>query len=150
MAKIKLNNNKYAIVDDFNFESLNKWKWTCDSNGYAVRHELKSEYGNNKRKMVKMHKFIMNTPIGKLTDHINQNRLDNRVENLRVVDNHINQRNSKLGASNTSGYKGVYWDSKYKKWCARITVYGKRIFGGGFLTPIEANNAYQNLVQNYG
>jgi hypothetical protein len=150
MKKIKLTQGKFAIVDNEDFEWLNQWKWCCDANGYAVRHEQKSEYGNNSRKMVKMHKFILKTPKGMMTDHINRNCLDNRKENLRIVDNHMNQRNSKISVKNKSGFKGVYWDKKYKRWCARATLFGKRIFGGGFFNKRDASLAYERIITIYG
>lgn len=150
MKQIKLTQGKFAIVDDEDFEWLNQWKWCFDSNGYAVRHEQKNEYGFNSRRMIKMHKFILNPSLGMMTDHINRNRLDNRKINLRMADNHLNQRNSKLSIKNRSGFKGVYWDKKYKRWCARITFFGKKIFGGGFLNIIDAHKAYERMVIQFG
>lgn len=43
-----------------------------------------------------------------LIDHINGNRSDNRIENLRVVDYMINSRNRKMSCKNTTGHTGVY------------------------------------------
>ena len=57
-------------------------------------------------------------------DHINRNRSDNRVENLREVSNQCNQRNSAVNIKNTSGVKGVTYDKGY--WLARIRI-NKRI-----------------------
>jgi hypothetical protein len=150
MKEIKLTKGLFTKVDDKDFEWLNQFRWCCDANGYVVRHEQKSEYGLNPRKMIKMHKFILKPSEGKMTDHINQDKLDNRRINLRVVDNHTNQRNSKIGIRNKSGFKGVYFDKKYKRWCARATVYGKRVFGGGFFNLLDAHKSYQNLIQIYG
>lgn len=56
------------------------------------------------------------------TDHINGDRSDNRIENLRVVPTKINQRNAKIKANNTSGYCGVSKHKKTGKWTANITV----------------------------
>ena len=146
MKKIKLTRGKFALVDNKDYKWLNQWKWCCDSRGYAVRHERKDEYGTNPRKMIKMHKFIVNTPSEYETDHINHNRLNNRRNNLRIVNRRSNQMNAKLSKKNTSGYRGVYWDKKYKRWCARAWFYGKSIFGGGFTNKLDAVKAYKNLV----
>lgn len=53
-------------------------------------------------------------------DHINGNRSDNRLSNLRAVDRSQNQRNSSLRKDNSSGVVGVYWYAKYGKWLAKI------------------------------
>jgi len=146
MKQIKLTQGKFAMVDNEDFEWLNHWKWSCDTKGYAVRHEQKSEYGVNSRRMIKMHRVINKTPTGLSTDHISQNKLDNRKLNLRVATNSQNQHNTKISILNTSGYKGVYWDKKYKRWCARATIMGKKIFGGGFFNKQEAAKAYERII----
>lgn len=54
-------------------------------------------------------------------DHINGDRADNRIKNLRDVPQSQNVKNSRLSSSNTSGFCGVRWDKSRKKWFA----YGK-------------------------
>ena len=65
-------------------------------------------------------------------DHINQNRLDNRIENLRVVTKSINLQNQKLSSNNTSGHIGVCWIKDANKWRAAIGVDGKLIYLGNY------------------
>jgi hypothetical protein len=65
-------------------------------------------------------------------DHINGDRVDNRMVNLREVTNHENHKNQKLPCNNTSGVMGVYWHKGLAKWQAQITVDGKRIHLGYF------------------
>lgn len=146
MKKIKLTRNKYAIVDDDMFENLKRWNWSCDAKGYAVRHELKDEYLERNRKMIKMHRYIMKVSDKEQIDHINRNTLDNRKCNLRIADAHLNQRNAKLSSRNTSGYKGVYWDKKYQRWCARTLFYGKSFFGGGYVNKEDAISSYERMT----
>jgi|688.fasta_scaffold1031559_1 hypothetical protein len=55
-------------------------------------------------------------------DHINGIRCDNRIENLRPCTRSENNYNSRMRSDNTSGVKGVFWSTKYKKWVARIYV----------------------------
>lgn len=55
-------------------------------------------------------------------DHINHNRTDNRIENLRAATKSINARNTKLPHRNTSGRIGVHWNKNMRKWQARIRV----------------------------
>jgi len=61
----------------------------------------------------------------KQIDHINGNKVDNRISNLRVVDPAQNQRNLGHNSANTSGVTGVRFISKFRKWEARIGDAGK-------------------------
>ena len=74
----------------------------------------------------------------KTIDHINGDRLDNRIENLRAVTASQNQHNRKLNSNNTSGYKGVYWAKQTKKWRAEIETSGERVHLGYFDNVEEA------------
>lgn len=74
MRRIGLTKGKYALVDDEDFEYLNKFRWHTSSNshrGYAVRET----YVKGKRKKVFMHKEIIHVPDGFEGDHINLNKL---------------------------------------------------------------------------
>lgn len=65
-------------------------------------------------------------------DHINQNRLDNRIENLRLATNKQNGENVRLFKHNKSGYRGVSFDRGDGKWRADIKHNGKNIALGKF------------------
>lgn len=125
MKKIKLTQGKFAIVDKKDFEFLNQWKWSYDSNGYARR--------NDNGKKIYLHKLINNTPDGFLTDHINRNKLDNRRINLRNVNKSENSFNSKMFSHNKSGYRGVSWSKSAEKWLSRIQFNKKVIHLGLFI-----------------
>ena len=75
----------------------------------------------------------------KTLDHINGDRLDNRIENLRAVTASQNQHNRKLNSNNKSGYKGVAWVKNMKKWKACISLENKTINLGNYNTPEEAD-----------
>jgi hypothetical protein len=70
-------------------------------------------------------------------DHIDQDRSNNRIENLREVSQACNIRNSKQRES-LSGIKGVTWNSRYNKWRAYIMINGKNIYLGLHSDIIEA------------
>lgn len=70
-------------------------------------------------------------PSGDL-DHINHDRLDNRIKNLRLADKVINGKNMSLGKRNSSGIMGVSWNNKEKRWKAQISINKKRVYLGGF------------------
>jgi len=61
----------------------------------------------------------------KQVDHINQDSLDNRIENLRVADSCGNMQNRKLFRNNKSGAKGVVWHKRVGKW--QVYVGAKRV-----------------------
>jgi len=76
-------------------------------------------------------------------DHINQNRSDNRISNLREANRQENKHNqSKPNKNNASGYLGVYWNKIEKKWSAQIAINGKDKRLGVFNTAEEASEAY--------
>jgi hypothetical protein len=77
-------------------------------------------------------------------DHINGNRLDNRIENLRDVTRQQNSWNLQKAKRNSkSGYLGVDWKPERNKWRAQIRVGGKKKLIGYFATAEEASVAYQ-------
>jgi hypothetical protein len=68
----------------------------------------------------------------KQVDHINSNRADNTIENLREADNTTNQWNVKIQKNNTSGYKNVNWVKKDKRYKVEITVNKTKKYLGYF------------------
>ncbi len=77
-----------------------------------------------------------------LTDHINGNRLDNRICNLRLCGYRENAWNRKTFASNTSGYTGVSFQRNASKWEAYIGGGDQRRWLGFFPTAFDAHSAY--------
>ncbi|WP_342439296.1 HNH endonuclease [Paenibacillus sp. FSL L8-0436] len=139
MKAIKLTKGMSAIVDDDLFESLSQYSWWFHSGGYAGRSATKG----GKKQSVLMHRQIVDAPTGKVVDHINGNKLDNRLENLRVTDQVGNQANrASLNRNNTSGYKGVSWNKATSRFEAGVQVEGKRNFLGLFTTAEDAARAY--------
>jgi hypothetical protein len=76
-------------------------------------------------------------------DHINGDRKDNRVENLRAVSKSGNQQNMRVAYStNKANLLGAFYSKQTKKWFSRICVSNKRLWLGTFKTPEEAHHAY--------
>ena len=80
-------------------------------------------------------------------DHINGDRSDNRISNLRDATNIENAHNRQKRRNNKSGYTGVRAESQ--KWLAEIKVDYKPIRLGLFATPEEASEAYQKARKKY-
>jgi len=83
-------------------------------------------------------------------DHINGDREDNRLENLRDVTLQENRKNMKKHKDNTSGHMGVVWDESRKKWQARIRVNGKDRYLGRFKDKDRAIEARKDAEIKYG
>jgi hypothetical protein len=75
-------------------------------------------------------------------DHINGNRSDNRIVNIREATKAQNNRNQGIRKTNTSGYKGVSWHKKTGRWRAVIWMNRKRTSLGLHDTPEKAHAAY--------
>ena len=82
-------------------------------------------------------------------DHINRDKADNSIKNIREATRAENMYNTKLRKDNTSGYKGVSLDKRKNKWMARIKINGKYKFLGYFNTPEQAHEAYCRAAELY-
>jgi len=82
-------------------------------------------------------------------DHINRNKSDNRIANLRLASPEQNAQNRLKNSKNTSGYKGVTWHKRDAKWQAAITVKGKVIHLGYFARVEDAYSAYIMASKKY-
>ena len=83
-------------------------------------------------------------------DHINGDRLDNRVSNLRAATRQQNAMNQKIKVNNTSGFKGVCWSKQKNKWVANITFNKKKNIHLGFFENFDdAVNARKIAEEKY-
>ena len=101
---------------------------------------------NSIRKLFKVHRlvaqaFIPNPDNKPCVDHINNDRADNRVENLRWCTYSENNYNTKVPKCSTSGYKGVNWSERDKRWRAQIKHNNKTYHLGSFINKEDAINA---------
>lgn len=81
-------------------------------------------------------------------DHINRDRTDNKITNLRLADDALNSKNQSIYKNNISGYHGV---TKHgKRWRARININGKKIHLGVFDTIEEAANCRREAELKLG
>jgi len=129
--------------------------YICSNHGYVI---IKI-----KNKAYKAHRLAFlymtgNFPL-EFVDHINGIRSDNRWINLREATNQQNIRNTRVRKNTKSGFKGVLWDYRWKKWVAYCQANGKRHFLGSSSTPEGAykyamrvkccfGNCHFNLLSN--
>lgn len=88
-------------------------------------------------------------PAGEI-DHINGVRDDNRLVNLRVVVPQENRRNSALRSDNTSGRVGVTFDRSRNRWHASITIQGRAVHLGRFISFADACAARERAEIDFG
>lgn len=74
-------------------------------------------------------------------DHINGKRTDNRISNLRAVNNQTNALNKRMPAQNSSGEVGVYYHKRTGRWGAQAQISGRIFNFGTFATFDEASAA---------
>lgn len=87
---------------------------------------------------------------GKLfVDHINNNPLDNRKVNLRIVTQQQNNMNVSSRKGSSSKYVGVYFRKETNKWCAQITINGIKKHIGKFTNEIDAVKARDTATLKY-
>lgn len=139
MKQLPLKDGKVALIDDEDFEWANQWKWSLRSRGYVNR--------TSGKKTIWLHREIMKTPQGFDTDHINGDKLDNRKLNLRICTHSQNLMNQKLNSKNTSGFRGIVWKPKRKKWQVQIKKNQKIYHGGYFKNKLEAVRVYNIKVK---
>lgn len=146
IAIIELSNKKKEIVaeclvDDDVYYLLNASKWSLNPDGYA-----QSVLGGQ---LVRMHRALMNAFPGQLVDHINNNRLDNRVANLRFATPTENVHNQTKQAGTSSKYRGVC--ASRGKFKANIIKQNKSYFLGMFEKEEDAAEAYnKKATELYG
>ena len=90
--------------------------------------------------------FCKNPDGKKYVDHIDNNKLNNHYTNLRWTTSSENNRNRKLSSRNTSGYRGIWFDDRFKDWRAEYRLNGLKTKLGYFKTKEDAARAYDKAI----
>lgn len=129
------------------------WKktiaWAVGTRAGSLHHTGR-RYIRIKRKQYADHQLaflFVHGYIPKEIDHIDMDKTNCAIANLRACSRSLNKANQHKYSTNTSGYKGVHLHNG--RWVARIGVDYKRIFLGNFNTPEEAHVAYTNAAKTY-
>lgn len=145
------NYNNYLVSNDGFVINVNTNKiLTRSLNSAGYLHVCLSNKVS--KKTILIHKlvamaFLNHKPCGHkiIIDHINGNKLDNKVENLQLITQRENV--CKANVIGKSIYKGVYWNTGVNKWVSQIHHLGKRLHLGCFTNEHEAHLAYQNKLK---
>lgn len=125
MKTIELTQGYTALIDDADYDMINKHKWCA----VKYRHYVYAVRKVNK-KMVPMHRIILNIADPKVfVDHKDGNGINNQRNNIRICSNAQNQHNQRPRKKRTSKYIGVCAVHRfhYKYWRAHIRVNNKSI-----------------------
>ena len=145
---IALTHGKIAVVDAADYDWLMQWFWCACFNkkSKSWRAERRQKH-EGKQYSVFMHRAIMQTQHGSQIDglqidHRDGDPLNNRRSNLRLATHQQNQRNQGLRISSKSGFKGVTWHKRDRKWRACMTLDNRHVHLGYFDDPVKASEAY--------
>lgn len=128
------------------YDLIKDYCWSVNSKGYIIAPSL-----NDDRKIIKMHRLILDCSDGYDVDHIHgkETRYDNRKENLRIATRSQNNMNKGLQSNNTSNITGVSWHKGIARWQAYINIDRKRIYLGAFTNFDEAVNVRRQAEEKY-
>lgn len=125
--------------------TVKKYQWWVDKQGY-----VKTKVNNRGALLSRLLLGINGQGRSVFVDHISGDTLDNRRSNLRVCKPAENIRNRKLNSNNQTGYKGVSYHQRLKKYRSDIRAGGGRtIYLGVYETPEEAAAAYDQAASFY-
>ena len=158
-GQFKRNENRWEIKDGllycyYNDELLffTEAKWWDRFKGTTV-----SKYANGYAsvrvdgKPIQVHRYLIGAKEGDIIDHINRNKKDNRLSNLRFSDKSENSFNRDADAHNTSGRRGVWFRKDNNRWVAEIKKDNKKISLGCYATKEEAIKAREEgEIKYYG
>jgi hypothetical protein len=157
MKTITLKTGEVAMVDDCDYERVAKLKWyrkvSCSGSIYAIAN---TGVVNGKNGRIYMHRLVMDAPKGFEVDHRFGNTLDNRRENLRILEKGRNPTGFiKKKPGTSSRFRGVFWETQAQTWRARVEH--KRPDGsrgihnvGSFDDETEAAKAYNRAALELG
>jgi hypothetical protein len=140
---IKSRPGTFTTIPDEVAEAAKGYSWYLNNKGY-VRAYVRGS-GRKNRKTVFLHRLVIYVMTGKKiekgmdVDHINHDKLDNSMENLRVVTRSVNNKNKIKREGTASQLQGVFWDKQRQKWYAMacVRIDGKLHTVRSSLTPDE-------------
>jgi hypothetical protein len=155
IAYVPLTQGQFALIDREDAEpaSHDSWRanWSPKTLSFYAITTRQITPGPHGRKIFKLHRVLMGIADPEIQiDHANRCTLDcRRSANLRIATHAQNQFNRIKHRDNTSGYKGVNWNCRSKKWTARISANRHRVFLGAFDSPEDGFVAYCKAAEEF-
>ena len=159
MAKVSLEKSvKYTLASNLLEIKDGKLYWAKSRKG-ATRNKPAGSIANTGYRMVYVdgvnllaHRVVWFISKGVepeyYLDHIDGDKDNNRIENLREVLHHQNAQNKPKNSTNSTGFKGVYKNTgRGKPYCAQVKHKGKKYYLGSFDTPEDAKDAYDKKAK---
>jgi len=138
-----------ALIDISDLEIISGYRWYRHIKHRTSYAETVIYKPNTQiRISLSMHHLLMGSAPnpGLEIDHINGNGLNNRRINLRWATYSQNRMNSQLYRTTTSGFRGVTYHKRDRKWHARIKINWKSLSIGYFDNPEDAAKAYDKAA----
>ena len=143
VPEVKLSNGQLLLIDDADIDLFKGYTW------YAWRPRKTCTWyaaANTADTLLLAHHLILPARPDLEVDHINLNGLDNHRCNLRYATPSQNKANRPPPISNTSGFKGVSWDKRARKWHSYITVNGRMTHLGYYSDAWDAAESYNRAA----
>lgn len=149
-----------VVIIDFPNYTINVNGDVTNNKGLILKPWLDNGYkriglcNENGKKFFLLHRliainFIDNPNNYETVDHVDRDRLNNNISNLRWASYSQQNQNKKKKKNCSSKFKGVSWDKNNCKWRVRITLNGKKQHFGFFDYEIDAAKKYNAVVLHH-
>lgn len=138
------NTGKEFYFDMDDYEKIKNYRWSENKRSNSDYRSVRA-YDESTRKTIFIHHIIA----GKYYDHADRNTFNNRKYNLRKATPQENARNASIGKNNKSGFVGVSWNKRCKKWTSSIIVNNETIRFGYFKEKEDAIRARLEAEAKY-
>lgn len=152
-VRIPLHSRKYhdlfAVIDEEDADLVRHHRW-CPKTGRNTIYAHTAITRDGVRTSITLHRFLIDAKPGEIVDHINHDGLDNRRSNIRVCTLDQNGANRRGAAkSNQCGYIGVYFHTRFNRYCASVSRKGKTIHVGYFDNALDAAHARDRVALEF-
>lgn len=149
LALVELTRGYWAVIDAADAADVGRFNWFATSEKGAKIYAARTTPGSGREYLHQFVAALAGISIDQHVDHRNTNTFDCRRSNLRSATNAQNHWNTGARSDNISGVKGVFWDSRDRKWRAEIRVNRRKIYLGYFADLQDAVEARRIATAEY-